>query len=91
MGRPTDAPKQTQLGIRFDEKTLSILDRFCEKEKISRAEGVRQAVKRPINPKDRIIAEAFGDYVVDRVYAMDRGSFEIDIAVRPIKEGEDKR
>lgn len=46
MGRPTDAPKQTQLGIRFDEKTLSILDRFCEKEKISRAEGVRQAVKR---------------------------------------------
>lgn len=45
----------------------------------------------PINPQDRIIAEAFGDYVVDRVYAMDRGSFEIDIAVRPIKEGEDKR
>ena len=38
MGRPTDAPKQTQLGIRFDEKTLSILDRFCEKEKISRNE-----------------------------------------------------
>ncbi len=46
MGRPTDAPKQTQLGIRFDEKTLSILDNFCEKEKISRAEGVRRAVKR---------------------------------------------
>ncbi len=46
MGRPTDAPKHKQLGIRFDEKTLSILDRFCEKEKISRAEGIRQAVKR---------------------------------------------
>lgn len=46
MGRPTDAVKQTQLGIRFDEKTLAILDRFCEKEKISRAEGVRKAVKR---------------------------------------------
>ena len=46
MGRPTDAPKQTQLGIRFDEETLLILDRFCEREQISRAEGVRRAVKR---------------------------------------------
>ena len=46
MGRPTDTPKQTQLGIRFDEKTLSILDEFCKKEKISRAEGVRRAVTR---------------------------------------------
>lgn len=46
MGRPTDAPKQTQLGIRFDAETLSILDNFCQKEKLSRAEGVRQAVKR---------------------------------------------
>ena len=46
MGRPTDAPKETQLGIRFDEKTLTILDRFWEKEKISRAEGVRRAVQR---------------------------------------------
>ena len=46
MGRPTDAPKQTQLGIRFDEETLAILDRFCKEEKIGRAEGVRRAVKR---------------------------------------------
>ncbi len=46
MGRPTEAPKHTQLGIRFDEETLSILDNFCQKEKLSRAEGVRQAVKR---------------------------------------------
>ncbi len=46
MGRPTDAPKRIQLGVRFDEKTLSILDRFCEKEKVTRAEGVRRAVKR---------------------------------------------
>lgn len=46
MGRPTDNPKPTQLAIRFDQKTLAILDRFCEKEKMSRAEGVRSAVKR---------------------------------------------
>ena len=44
MGRPTDAPKRVQIAIRFDEKTLAILDRFCEREGISRAEGVRRAV-----------------------------------------------
>lgn len=47
-----------------------------------------------VNPKDRIITEAFGDYVVDGVYATAENSFEIDIAVRPIKathvEAEDK-
>lgn len=46
MGRPTDNPKQTQLGIRFDSETLEILDKYCEKEKINRAEGVRQAVRK---------------------------------------------
>ena len=45
-GRPTDAPKRVQIAIRFDEKTLAILDRFCEREGIGRAEGVRRAVMR---------------------------------------------
>ncbi len=45
MGRPTENPKETQLGIRFDSETLMILDRYCKKEKISRAEGVRRAVR----------------------------------------------
>lgn len=45
-GRPTDAPKRVQIAVRFDEKTLAILDRFCEREGISRAEGVRKAVER---------------------------------------------
>ena len=44
MGRPTDAPKRVQIAVRFDEKTLTILDRFCKREGISRAEGVRRAV-----------------------------------------------
>lgn len=45
-----------------------------------------------VNPKDGIIAGAFGDYVVGGVYAMGEDSFEIDIMVRPIKatELEDK-
>jgi len=46
MGRPTDNPKSTQIAIRFDSDTLQTLDRYCEKEKVSRAEGVRQAVRR---------------------------------------------
>ncbi len=45
MGRPTDNPKPTQIAIRFDNDTLDILDKFCDKEKISRAEGVRRAVR----------------------------------------------
>ena len=46
MGRPTDNPKPTQIAVRFDSETLKTLDDYCEKEKISRAEGVRRAVKR---------------------------------------------
>ena len=45
IGRPTDAPKRVQIAVRFDEKTLAVLDRFCKREGISRAEGVRRAVK----------------------------------------------
>lgn len=46
MGRPTDNPKNVQLGIRFDADTLKILDEFCEKHNVSRAEGVRIAVRK---------------------------------------------
>ena len=46
MGRPTDAPKRVQIAIRFDEKTLAVLDRFCKREGVSRAEEVRRAVAR---------------------------------------------
>ena len=45
MGRPTDNPKTVQLGIRFDSDTLKILDEYCKKKNVSRAEGVRQAVR----------------------------------------------
>lgn len=46
MGRPTDNPKPTQIAVRFDNDTLAILDRFCNAEKVSRAEGIRKAVRR---------------------------------------------
>ena len=45
MGRPTDNPKTTQFSVRFDNETLEILDKYCEKNSITRAEGVRKAVR----------------------------------------------
>ena len=45
MGRPTDNPKYTQLGIRFDDETLKMLDDYCKEKQITRAEGVRVAVR----------------------------------------------
>lgn len=46
MGRPTDNPKQTQFSVRFDDETLSILDDYCEKNSLSRPEGIRKAVRK---------------------------------------------
>lgn len=46
MGRPTDNPKPVQIAVRFDKETLQILDAYCEKEKVSRAEGTRRAVRK---------------------------------------------
>lgn len=46
MGRPTESRKATQIAVRFDDETLQVLDRFCDKEKVSRAEGIRKAVRK---------------------------------------------
>ena len=45
MGRPTDAPKITQLGVRFDVDTLAILDDYCKRENVTRVEAIRRAVR----------------------------------------------
>ena len=37
------------------------------------------------DPHDSSMADAYGDYVVSRVFALAEGAFEINIAVRPIK------
>lgn len=44
MGRPTDNPKTTQFSVRFDDKTLRILDDYCSENNLSRPEAVRLAV-----------------------------------------------
>lgn len=46
MGRPTDDPKPVQIAVRFDKETLRILDDYCKKAKVSRAEGTRRAVRK---------------------------------------------
>ena len=46
MGRPTNCPKSVQIAVRFDKDTLDILDKYCERENLSRAEGTRQAVRK---------------------------------------------
>lgn len=46
MGRPTDNPKGTQIAVRLDTQTLEILDTYCEREKVTRAEGVRVAIRK---------------------------------------------
>jgi len=52
MGRPTDKPKPTQIAVRFDVETLKILDEYCNNQKVSRAEGTRQAVRRLESKKE---------------------------------------
>ncbi len=45
-GRPTDNPKTTQFSVRFDDDTLSILDKYCKSNNITRPQGVRIAVRK---------------------------------------------
>ncbi len=44
MGRPTNSPKTLRVTARVDEKVYNILYEYCEKNNISIAEGVRQAI-----------------------------------------------
>lgn len=44
-GRPTDNPKSNPIHVRLDEECLSILDKYCEQEKIKRTDGIRRGIK----------------------------------------------
>lgn len=47
MGRPkSDNPKSTQVTVRLDKKDLKILDDYCQKENLDRAEAVRQGIRK---------------------------------------------
>ena len=46
VGRPVSGtPKTVKLTVRVDNESVDILDSYCEREKISRADGIRAGIK----------------------------------------------
>lgn len=45
LGRPTDNPKSNPIHVRLDKESLFILDKYCEKKCVTRAEGIRNGIK----------------------------------------------
>jgi hypothetical protein len=46
VGRPiSGTPKTVKLTVRVDDEAMSILDSYCERKKVSRADGVREGIK----------------------------------------------
>lgn len=46
MGRPTDNPKRHEIKARIDDETYRILNEYCEEKGKSRAEGIRDGIKK---------------------------------------------
>ena len=46
LGRPTDNPKNIRLAVRMDKETFEILDKYCQKENISKMEGIRRGIRK---------------------------------------------
>lgn len=44
LGRPTDNPKPYKLTVRVDEKSMEILKRYAEQEKVSIMEAIRRGI-----------------------------------------------
>ena len=46
MGRPTENPKKAdRITVRLDEESNKILQEYCQKESIDKAEGIRRGIK----------------------------------------------
>lgn len=47
MGRPPiDNPKSERITVRIDKEYSEILNEYCKKNKVDRAEAVREGIKR---------------------------------------------
>ena len=46
IGRPTDNPKSNPIHVRLDDESKTILEKYCEQEKIPRTEGIRRGIKK---------------------------------------------
>ena len=44
VGRPTDNPKPHKITVRLDDKSKSILDKYCNQERVNQMEAVRRGV-----------------------------------------------
>lgn len=46
-GRPkSENPKSERITVRLDSETSQILNEYCEKESIDRAEGIRRGIQK---------------------------------------------
>ncbi len=47
MGRPkSDNPKSEKVTVRLDKEHSEILKKYCEKEKVEKAEAIRRGIKK---------------------------------------------
>lgn len=47
VGRPTDSPKSAaRITVRLDEESSQILEEYCSRENIDKAEGIRRGIKK---------------------------------------------
>lgn len=44
-GRPTDNPRPNKLSIRISDEDKSILETYCEREKVNRTEAISRGIK----------------------------------------------
>lgn len=46
IGRPTENPKKAdRITVRLDEESNVILQKYCQKENIDKAEGIRRGIR----------------------------------------------
>jgi len=43
-GRPTTNPRPNKISVRVSDESIKILDDYCERKKVSRADGVRDGI-----------------------------------------------
>ena len=52
LGRPTDNPKGASVHVRLDNECVETLQKYCNQEKIGRAEAIRRGI---VGLKDKLI------------------------------------
>lgn len=45
-GRPTDNPKTHRIAVKMDDETKSILDAYCEQERVNQMEAARRGIRK---------------------------------------------